>query len=182
MRKLAFTRPRMRDACAVREQARKRFHWSLGTTNPGSETMGESAGHHEFSDRSVGVSASSDRAFGLVFSAAFAIVALLPLRNGHAVRTWALGGAVVCLLLALVRSRLLAPFNRAWTRFGLLLHHIVSPIVLVAIFFGLFVPLGLLRRRFGDDPMAREFEGARESYWISREPPGPSPSSMTHMF
>lgn len=144
--------------------------------------MREIADHHEFSNRSVGAPGSSDRAFGLVFSAAFTVVALLPLLNAHTVHAWALGGAVTCLLLALAHPRLLAPFNRVWTRFGLLLHRIVSPILLIAIFFGLFVPLGLLRRRFGSDPLARRFEGSGESYWISREPPGPSPSSMAHMF
>ena len=55
---------------------------------------------------------ASERSFGLVFAGVFALVGLLPLLNGHAVRWWALGVAAAFAALAFVAPRALAPLNR----------------------------------------------------------------------
>lgn len=140
------------------------------------------AKHHELvesDDKPVG---SSDRAFGLVFASLFTIFALLPLRSASPVRAWALVLGAVFLGASLFRPSLLAPLNRIWTRFGMLLHRVMSPVVLGIVFFAIFLPVGVLRRYFGGDPMTRVFEPLRKSYWIRREPPGPPPVSMTQAF
>ena len=78
------------------------------------------------------------------------------------------------LVLALAAPRLLAPFNWVWTKFGLLLHRIISPIFLTILFYGCIAPIGFLMRLSGKDPLRLKYEPDAESYWISarrRVPP-----------
>ena len=65
---------------------------------------------------------------------------------------------------------------------GLLLHTIVSPVILGFIFFGCIVPIGFLMRQFGNDPLKRRFEPETRSYWLVREPPGPTPESFKRQY
>ena len=74
--------------------------------------------------------AGSDRSFGLIFAAFFAIVGLWPAVHGVAPRLWAVGVAALFALVAFVAPGVLAPLHRLWLRLGLILHHIVNPIVM----------------------------------------------------
>lgn len=137
---------------------------------------------HESLHREEHVELSSNRSFGLVFVAVFVIVALLPLLHGHAVRLWSLGVAGLILLVALAVPDLLAPLNRLWMRFGMLLHHIVSPLVLGLMFFVVVTPMGVLMRLLGKDPLRLKRDAAASTYWVARTPPGPPPDSFDHQF
>ncbi len=139
-------------------------------------------GSHEDLSRQEAVKGGSDRAFGLVFTVVFAIVAAWPLLGGGLPHWWALGVSGVFLALALLRPVLLAPLNRLWTRFGLLLHRIVSPLVLGLMFFLVLTPSGWAMRLLGKDPLRLAFEPEAESYWIEREPPGPQADTMINQF
>jgi hypothetical protein len=76
--------------------------------------------------------------------------------------------AALALALALGAPRLLAPLNWVWTKLGLLLHRIVSPIFLLLLFYGCIAPVGLLMRLSGKDPLRLKYEPAATSYWIVR--------------
>lgn len=117
-----------------------------------------------------------------MFAAVFALVAFWPLIHGHAVRWWSVGVAVLFLLVALLKPAWLSHLNKAWTRFGLLLSAVVSPIALGVLFFVVITPIGLLMRLTGKDPLRLKFDRSAESYWIRREPPGPKPDSLTQQF
>ena len=72
------------------------------------------------------------------------------------------------LVVAIVKADALLSLNKLWMRFGLLLGMIIGPIVLGAIFFGLFTPISLVMRLSGRDELRLRF-GEKSSYWISRE-------------
>lgn len=128
------------------------------------------------------VAIGSERSFGIVFAAVFAVVALLPMLDGAAPRIWALGIAAAFLAVALVRPGLLGPANRAWFRLGMLLGAIVTPVVMALVFFLAVTPTALLLRLFGKDPLNRRFDPAAASYWIARDPEADARSSMTDQF
>jgi hypothetical protein len=117
----------------------------------------------------------SDRSFGWTFTGFFTLVALF-------FQPWMLALAAATALVTVIRSHWLAPFNRAWMKFGMLLHHVVSPVVLGLIYFGVFTPVALVMRAFGRDAMCRRFEPAQPSYWVRRDPPGPADNSFRDMF
>lgn len=126
--------------------------------------------------------AGSDRAFGLVFAAVFAIAALWPLPKGGS-PSWILAApAAALLLVAIACPRILGPANRAWLRFGLLLHRIVTPVILAVIFFAVFVPIGLLLRLAGKDLLRLARSPGATTYWIARDPRQPQRGSMEKQF
>jgi len=139
-------------------------------------------GSHELQQREEAVKTSSNRNFGLVFAAFFALLTALGLWHGTS--RWPIWLALACvaLLLALAAPRLLTPFNWVWTRFGLLLHRIISPIFLAVLFYGCLAPVGFLMRLSGKDPLRLTYEPESESYWIRRTPPGPAPESFREQF
>ena len=50
------------------------------------------------------------------------------------------------------------------------------------VFFTTVMPIGLLMRAVGKDPLRLRREPAAGSYWIAREPPGPEPDTMKNQF
>jgi len=137
---------------------------------------------HESFERSAEVHGSSDRSFGVVFAVVFLVIGLLPLAFGSDIRIWALLVGAAFLLTALTIPRSLAPLNRLWFRFGLLLHGIVSPIVLGIMFYGVITPMGAIMRAFGKDLLRLKFDKSSQSYWVDRVPPGPPPESIKDQF
>ena len=89
---------------------------------------------------------------------------------------------VALVATALVRAALLAPLNRAWTRLGLLLFHVVNPVVMLLLFALVVIPAGLVMRLVGHDPMRRRFDPGAATYWIERRPPGPAPAELHNPF
>ncbi len=107
----------------------------------------------------------SDRAFGLTFAAVFAIIGLVGWLVFEARLIWAPVAASVFLLVALAAPGILLPLNRLWARIA---HRVglFSNALLLGSFFFLFVlPLGLIIRLFGKDPMVRTIDAEAETYW-----------------
>jgi hypothetical protein len=139
-------------------------------------------GSHEFQLREEAVKTSSNRNFGLVFTAFFALLAVLGFWRDTG--RWPIWLALACatLVVTLAVPRVLTPFNWAWSKLGLLLNRIVSPIFLTVLFYGCIAPIGFLMRLSGKDPLRLKFEPEAESYWIKRTPPGPAPQSFKDQF
>jgi len=136
---------------------------------------------HESFDRDE-VKTSSDRSFGFVFAAVFAILAVWPVLFGGRLRLWALVPAVLFFAAALAYPRVLHPFNRLWFRIGVLLHHVVTPIVMGFIFCFGVVPTALIMRLRGWDALRVDVKRRGETNWVVRVPPGPSPDTMKRLF
>ncbi len=124
----------------------------------------------------------SERSFGLVFAVVFALVCLLPLKDGAEPRLWAGLVAAAFAVVSLAAPKLLKPLNKIWFLFGLLLHKIVSPLVMGLLFFVTVTPIALIMRALGKDPLKLRRDPAAASYWIARQPPGPEPESMRRQF
>jgi hypothetical protein len=137
---------------------------------------------HETLVREETLKGSSDRSLGLVFAVFFTAVGLLPLVRHHLIRPWALMVAAGFVILALACPFVLRPVNHVWFRLGLLLHAITTPIILGALFYGVFTPVAFVLRLLGKDYLRLHFEPEAKSYWLPREPPGPPPESMINQF
>jgi hypothetical protein len=137
---------------------------------------------HESLSRDETLIAGSDRSFGIVMAAAFAVLALLNGWHGGHLWPWTGGLASLFLAAAFFYPAALNRLNRLWLKFGLLLHKVVNPVVMALVFFGAVLPTGLVMRALGKEPLRLKRERDANSYWIERRPPGPAPESMKDQF
>ena len=124
----------------------------------------------------------SNRSFGWVFTTFFTLVGAYSLWRAGTTYPWMFGLAAVTAVVTLLSPGWLAPLNRIWMKFGELLHHVVSPVVLGVIFYGVFTPVAMVMRMAGRDIMKRRFDQGAKTYWVKREPPGPAADSFRDQF
>lgn len=110
--------------------------------------------------------------FGLLMAAFFGIVGLLARYQFGSVAAsrvlWAVGVAVPVVYYAVPALRL--RIYRGWLYATYPIGWVVSHVLLGAIYYLVFTPVGLLLRLFGKDPMTRRLEPTAASYWIEHRP------------
>ena len=121
---------------------------------------------------------SSNRSFGIVFFVVFLIIALYPLIYSGELRIWSVIISFIFLTLGLLNSKILNPLNKLWFKFGIFLGKIISPLIMVIIFFLVVTPIGLVMRMLGKDVLNLKFNNDR-SYWIDKNE---SKSKMKNQF
>jgi hypothetical protein len=77
---------------------------------------------------------------------------------------------------------LLSAPNQLWLKFGLLLHRIVNPIIMAILFYGTILPIGLLMRALGKDPLRLKRDKNATSYWLTRSDERPPSEAMRQQF
>lgn len=115
------------------------------------------------------------RSFGLVMAVALGIFGSLAVFwRGHAwgEYLWYAGGAF--LLLGLLAPRLLAPIERVWMAFAVVLGTVMTTIILTLTFFVVMTPMGLLLRLTGKDLLGLEGDPEIDSYWVPVDADGPA--------
>ncbi len=77
---------------------------------------------------------------------------------------WVVGGVLA--IWALVAPTTLKPVYRGWMKLGLMLSRITTPLILGIVFFLVIMPMGLVMRIFGRDPMTRQFDDSAKTYRV----------------
>ena len=111
---------------------------------------------------------NSNRGFGIVFFVVFLLISIWPSIEGQSIRIWALTVSLIFLVLGLLNSKLLSPFNLIWVKFGEVLGRIIAPIAMGVVYFIILTPIGLFMRLIGKDLLRTKFS-KNNSYWIKRE-------------
>jgi hypothetical protein len=111
------------------------------------------------------------RNFGLVTGAILALLfgLFFPWLLEKPIPSWPWVVAAVLGAWGLIAPISLRPVYRTWMKFGLLLSKITTPIVLGIVFYLVVMPMGLVMRLFGHDPMARRFDDDAASYRIKHD-------------
>lgn len=126
------------------------------------------------------------RSFGLVVGAVLlGIAGVVCWRQGWTVPRAALwlaapGGLLV--LLGLVAPLLLRPAYRLWMGLALVLGFVMTRVLLTAVFLLTILPLGLVFRLIGKDPLDRKIDRTVPSYWRPKEYHDPSPKRLERYF
>ncbi|MBL8805764.1 MAG: hypothetical protein JNN22_02865 [Rhodospirillales bacterium] len=144
--------------------------------------MSRPQGLHEDFDRDEKIVGSSDRNFGFVFAGFCALVGTVKFFTGHPWMAYWFAASAAFLVVALAAPRLLAPANRLWTKLGLVLYHVMNPLVMGLLYFTVITPMALVIRIMGKDLLRMRRDAAAASYWIVRDPPGPEPDTMKRQF
>jgi hypothetical protein len=123
------------------------------------------------------------REFGIVFAVVGALYAGWSLWRGRPTRALVGGGVGALFLLgSFAAPALMRPLWRAWMAFAHVLGWINTRIILGALFYLVFTPLGLVLRLFGRDPMARRRDPAQASYWEPCDVAGAQPERLRRLF
>ena len=88
--------------------------------------------------------------------------------------------AAILAAVSLIAPVSLKPINILWFQFGLLLHRVVNPVVMFAMFALVFVPAGMIMRIWRDPLRLRRRTTGASTYWIERKESGDTEESMTN--
>lgn len=72
--------------------------------------------------------------------------------------------AAVLTAWALIAPLTMKPLYKAWMKFGLVMNWINTRLILGILFYGLFLPIGLVFKVLGKDPMRRKIDKNKTSY------------------
>jgi len=73
------------------------------------------------------------------------------------------------MLWGLLAPTTLKPVYVGWMKFGNVMNWINTRIILGILFYGLFLPIGVVMRLFGKDPMQRKLDRGLSSYRVTSE-------------
>lgn len=109
------------------------------------------------------------RDFGLLFAVLLALIfgVLRPWLGHHPVPSWPLPTAGGLALLALLWPRALFPLYWIMMRIGDIIGPIVSRVILALTFYLAVMPIGLLMRASGHDPMRRRMDAQANTYRVA---------------
>ena len=101
------------------------------------------------------------RQFGLIFGFGLPLFIgwLVPLVYGHNFKLWTLILASPFILLGTFKPNLLIQPFKFWMQLGLFLGNINSKIILSLIFFLILLPIALIMRLLGHDPLNKKRNG-----------------------
>jgi len=81
-----------------------------------------------------------------------------------------------------VIHRLLRRAFALWTSLAVGIGRGISFLLGALLFYAVITPVALLTRSLGRDALRRKPLPPGQSYWVEREPAGPTPASMTRSF
>ena len=114
------------------------------------------------------VSDSQARKTALVVAAVLFAIALWNIYRGRMTQVAVFGSiAGVLALIGLFVPVAARAFHRLWMGIAAVLGYVNSRILLSLLYYGLFTPVGLVRRLIGHDPLKRR-GAVQSSYWITR--------------
>ena len=84
----------------------------------------------------------------------------------------AMAGVLAALgIVVWIHERVGNSFYETWSLLFLPLACSTSNFLLVLVYYGVFTPIGIVLRLIGRDPMRREFDQEKKSYWVERNEP-----------
>ena len=111
----------------------------------------------------------NNRSFGILFFIVFLIIGLYPIYIGESLNKFFFILSLPFLILGLLNSKILTPFNRAWIKLGEILGLIIAPVIMALVYFVFLTPISLIVRIFGKDLLNIKFNKKLETYWINRK-------------
>ena len=111
----------------------------------------------------------SEKNFGFIFTIFFVVIGIYPLWYGNNIRLWSLVLAFIFLFISIFLPRVLIVPNKLWFIIGKLLGNIVSPIIILLLYFLTVTPTGIIMRLLGKDLIGLKLDKSAKSYWIERE-------------
>lgn len=129
-------------------------------------------GFHEHFEDDEHPQGPTNRSFGLTVGGillAIAGIRFYYLGSGLANGILLAAGGFLVILGGLAPAILSVP-NRLWMALGRVMFRVVNPVIMLLMYIVCIVPVGLVMRAVGHDPLKRRFDAAAASYWVEKKP------------
>ncbi|MFZ1946727.1 MAG: SxtJ family membrane protein [bacterium] len=110
------------------------------------------------------------RKFGLTLAVGLAVLGALLLWRGRSIYVYFFGAAAAFLVVGLIAPVALRPFQKFWMKLADLLGWVMTRVIMVALFFAVVTPIGLVARAVGKDFLRLKFDSKAKTYWDPCEP------------
>jgi hypothetical protein len=114
------------------------------------------------------------RTFGLLVGAVFGLIAVYPLFKGETIRAWSAVISAALIAPAIFFPPLLALPHRIWSMIGHILGWLNTRIILTLLYFAAIVPVSLVLKILGRDPLKLSFDPELDTYREKPEKQGGS--------
>ena len=114
------------------------------------------------------MSNNSNKSFGIVFSIFFIICFLYYYLKYDQFNYLFLCLSILFLILGIIKSPILTPLNKIWTKLGIYLGKIIAPTIMIIFFFLVVYPTNLILKIFRKD-ILKINNNDKKSYWIKKE-------------
>ena len=122
------------------------------------------------------ISKKTLKQFGLLIGIGFPLIIgwIIPLIAGHPFRSWTLFISLPTIILTFLKTNVLLYPYRFWMKLGDLLGFINSHLILGIVYLLILVPISLVMRLFGYDPLRKikgqkTYRESKEGYQINLE-------------
>lgn len=112
--------------------------------------------------------------FGAIWLVFFgALGTIMAARSGLRPAAWLLWGVALTAVVGWLLPSWMRLLYLGMSYLGLPIGFVVSHLIMAAVWYLVFTPMGLVLRLAGYDPLGRRFDPHRESYWVERGPQPP---------
>lgn len=112
---------------------------------------------------------SSEKQFGMTFFIFFMFLTGLFFHKSNELYQLTLLIAVLFFLITVFRPSFLIHLNKCWTKLGLFIEKLMSPVLLFVLFFGLFLPINIFLKLFKKDFIKIKKNNLSKTYWLNNE-------------
>ena len=84
------------------------------------------------------------------------------------VRGWSLYVSLAFFIVGTILPGVLSGFYKVWVKFGELIGGVISKVILLIMFYGLFTPISIVLKILRKDLLHKKLDKKCQSYWIDR--------------
>lgn len=111
----------------------------------------------------------SNKSFGYMLSAIFLVISFYFFSKDNNIYFLLLLIALLNLIITLFVPKIYTKPTYYWYKFAMLLHAIISPVIMLLVYFFAILIIGLLMKAFRKDPLLKKNDPNASSYWIKRK-------------
>ena len=112
---------------------------------------------------------NSEKSFGFTFAILFALIGIYSLIYSENIYLWSFIAAIIFLVITIFLPKILIFPNYLWFKLGMILGAIISPIIMLLLYFLTVTPTGIIMRFFKKDLINLKIYKSKNSYWIKKE-------------
>jgi len=109
------------------------------------------------------------KTFALIWASIFLVVGLWPLLNSEDVRVWSIVIALVFAIVAFTKPLILSGFYKKWVWFGEIIGGVISKVIMMILFYGMFTPIAFVLKLLGKDLLNKKIDKNASTHWVTRE-------------